>query len=58
MPRKRALGFTLLELAIVMILIGIFMGLGISAVDAQQNSAYHSVSTGGIYPEKFGWLGF
>jgi prepilin-type N-terminal cleavage/methylation domain-containing protein len=38
MLRRQVMGFTLLELAIVMILIGIFMGLGISALDAQQTN--------------------
>lgn len=38
MRRKQALGFTLLELAIVILLIGIFMGLGVSALDVQQTN--------------------
>ncbi|MGH8655779.1 MAG: type II secretion system protein [Gammaproteobacteria bacterium] len=38
MLRKQALGFTLLELAIVILLISIFMGLGVSALDVQQTN--------------------
>ena len=41
MRRKQALGFTLIELAVVILLISIFMGLGLSALDVQQtNRAY------------------